>query len=216
VALNALEDYKKQRDEEKEVSTAEKNKEAEKKATLLLARSIAIGKISRAANNVAGADELLESPEVARDLYPDDDKVDDNLDLVSEDMELDGGGDRESWHSSGDEDEDAARCECDDAAGASAPTVSRSRFLKRARGADAMRATKAHKKRRTTAREMVANFQDKVAKSLAAADDGRKALTSSMANGLEAMVSELQNKYEDRPGDSSVIAIQAQTQDTMV
>jgi hypothetical protein len=180
---------------------------------LLLARSIAIGKISRAANSVAGADEVLESPEVARDLYLDDDDVDDNLDLDSEDVERDGEGDRESWHSSGDEDEDAGRCECDGAAGASSPTVSRSRFLKRA---DAMRATKAHKKRRTTAREMVANFQDKVAKSLAAADDGRKALTSSMANGLEAMVSALQNKYEDRPADSSVIASQAQTQDTMV
>jgi hypothetical protein len=64
---------------------------------------------------------------------------------------------------------------------------------------------------------MVENFQDKVAKSLAAADDGRKALASNMKNGQEAMVSALQSEYEkDRAADSSVIASQAQTRDTMV
>jgi hypothetical protein len=80
-----------------------------------------------------------------------------------------------------------------------------------------MHVIKAHKKKRTTAGEMVANFQDKVAKSLAAADDERKALASSMTNGQESMVSPLQNEYEkDRAADSSVIASQAQTRDTMV
>jgi hypothetical protein len=38
-----------------------------------------------------------------------------------------------------------------------------------------------------------------------------------MTNGQEAMVSALQNEYEtDRAADSSVIASQAQTRDTMV
>jgi hypothetical protein len=170
---NALEDYKEKRDKEKDVSTAEQNKQAEKKETLTPARLIATGKISRVANSIAGAVELPESPEVARDVFPDSEKVDDSLlDLVSDDMEVDDGGGGESWHSSGDDDDDAGTCERDGAAGASAPTISRSRFLNRARGADAMRATKAPKKKRTTAREMVAKFQDKAAKSLAAADDG--------------------------------------------
>jgi hypothetical protein len=108
---NALEDYKKKRDEQKEVSTAEKNKEAEKKATLLLARSIATGKISRVANSIAGAVELPESPEVARDVYTDNEKVDYNVDLVCDDVELDDGGGMESWHSSGDKDEASSRRE---------------------------------------------------------------------------------------------------------
>jgi hypothetical protein len=50
--------------------------------------------------------------------------------------------------SSGDGDEDAGSGERDDAVGASAPIVSRWRCLRRARGADAMRATKVHKRRR--------------------------------------------------------------------
>jgi hypothetical protein len=159
---------------------------------LLLAHSIATGNISRFANNIAGAVELPEFPEVTRDVFPDNKKVHDNLDLVSDDVELDDGGGRDCWHSSGDEDEDAGRYARDYAAGASGPAVCRSRFLKRERDADGMRATKAHKKMRTTAREMVVNFQDKVAKSLAVADDVWKALASSMTNGQEAMVSALQ------------------------
>jgi hypothetical protein len=64
---------------------------------------------------------------------------------------------------------------------------------------------------------MVTCFQDKVTKSLAAADVGRKAMASSMTNGQEAMVSALQNENEkDRAVDSSVIASQARTRDTMV
>jgi energy-coupling factor transporter ATP-binding protein EcfA2 len=55
-----LEDYEKKRDEEKEITTAEKSKEAEKKETSLLARSIATGK-SRLANSIEGAVELPES-----------------------------------------------------------------------------------------------------------------------------------------------------------
>jgi hypothetical protein len=214
---NALEDYKKRRDEENEITTAEKNKEADKKEPLL-ARSIATGKISRVVNGIPRAVELPESPEVVPDVFLDSERVDDSpLDLVSDDVEVEDGCGGESLHSSGDEDEGAGRCERDGAARASAPTVGRLRFLKRSRSADAMRATKAHKKKCTTAREMVATFQDMAAKSLAAADDGRKARASSMTNGQEAMVSALQNEYEkDRAADSSVIASQAQTRDTMV
>jgi hypothetical protein len=141
---NALEDYKKMRDEEEEVSTAEKNKAPEKKATLLLARSIATGKISRVANSIAGDVQLPASPGGCAGCISR--KREGNLDLVSDDVDLDDGGCRERWHSAGDEDEDAGRCAQDGAAGASAPTVSLSRFLKRARGADRMHATKAHKK----------------------------------------------------------------------
>jgi hypothetical protein len=90
---NALEDYKKKRDEQKEVSTAEKNKEAEKKATLLLARSIATGKISRVANSIAGDVELPASPGGCAGCISR--KREGNLDLVSDDVELDDGGCRE-------------------------------------------------------------------------------------------------------------------------
>jgi hypothetical protein len=89
----ALEDYRKMRDEEKEVSTAEKNKAAEKKATLLLARSIATGKISRVANSIAGDVELPASPGGCAGCISR--KREGNLDLVSDDVELDDGGCRE-------------------------------------------------------------------------------------------------------------------------
>jgi hypothetical protein len=79
-----------------------------------------------------------------------------------------------------------------------------------------MRATKTHKIKRTTAREMLTNFQDKLTMSLAVADDGGNAMASSMTNGQEAMVSALQNEYEkDRAADGSVILSQAQTRNTM-
>jgi hypothetical protein len=62
---------------------------------------------------------------------------------------------------------------------------------------------------------MVATFQDKVTKSPAATEDGRKDMASRMANGQKAMVSDLQNKCEkDHEADRSVIASQALTSDT--
>jgi hypothetical protein len=153
---------------------------------LLLSRSIATGKISRIANRIEGAVKLPKIPEASRDVFPDNEKVDDNLDLVSDDVEVDGGGGRESWHSSGDEDEDAGRCQREGAAGASAPTDSRSRFLKRARGRRNASHQSAQEKAHYRSQDG-GEFLRQGGQSFAAADDGSKSLASSMTNGQEAM-----------------------------
>jgi hypothetical protein len=149
-------------------------------------------------------------------LFPDNEKVDDNLDLVSDDVEVDGGGGKESWHSSGDEDEDAGRCKREGDAGASAPTDSRSRFLKHARGRRNASHQNAQEKAHYRSQDG-GEFSRQGGQSFAAADDGRKDLASSMMSRQEAMVLALQNEYEkDRAAGSSVIASQAQNRDTTV
>jgi hypothetical protein len=53
----------------------------------------AVGKISRIANGVAGAVELPESPDLARDVFPENERDDDDLpDLATDAVEVDHGG----------------------------------------------------------------------------------------------------------------------------
>jgi hypothetical protein len=65
-------------DKETDVSTTEKSTDAKSKETLLLAHSIAIGKFLALRIALQGAVELPEGPELARDVFPDNEWDDDD------------------------------------------------------------------------------------------------------------------------------------------